>query len=129
MSNLPEIYISQHDYQRLEALLDDFANDDANTLALEDELARANVVPTSKLPADVVCMNARVQFQIQESGKVFEKRLCFPQERKNDSDDISVLSAVGSSLLGLRVGDVMPWQHNGKALTVVVQAVTQPDEA
>ncbi|WP_411358949.1 nucleoside diphosphate kinase regulator [Pseudidiomarina salilacus] len=126
MSNLPEIVISKYDLQRLETLLEKQKAGDENAAKLEDELARAKIVAQSELPDGVVTMNSRVRFEIIESGKVFEKRLCYPEERVNEHDDISVLTAVGSSLIGLSEGATIPWSHNGKPLTVRVTAVFPP---
>lgn len=60
----PTITINELDAERLDALLAQpaFANTDV-AAALNAELDRADIVPTSRIPAHVVTMNSRVRFR------------------------------------------------------------------
>lgn len=101
------IVLSESDYNRIMALLDSLDSDDL--LPLENELTRAKVVPLSKLPANTVAMGSTVTFEDLESGKTTTVTLAFPNEANVEEMKISVLSPVGSALLGLRVGGTIEW--------------------
>lgn len=101
------IVLSESDYNRIMALLDSLDSD--NLLPLENELTRAKVVPLSKLPANTVAMGSTVTFEDLESGKTTTVTLAFPNEANVEEMKISVLSPVGSALLGLRVGGTIEW--------------------
>jgi len=101
------IVLSESDYNRIMALLDSLDSD--NLLPLENELTRAKVVPLSKLPANTVAMGSTVTFEDLESGKTTTVTLAYPNEANVEEMKISVLSPVGSALLGLRVGGTIEW--------------------
>src|SRR5690606_7313807 len=65
------------------------------------------VVSPQEIPDDVVTMNSRVCFCLKENGREFEKVLCYPADANKLADGLSILTPVGSSLLGLRVGQAM----------------------
>lgn len=106
MNEQPEIVLSSLDVARIEAIIDQTP---AAPLAsqLEAELARGRVVSPQEIPDDVVTMNSRVCFCLKENGREFEKVLCYPADADKIVDGLSILTPVGSSLLGLRVGQTM----------------------
>src|SRR5918994_1404664 len=61
MAELPQIYLTQVDLDRLLKLVEDQPG--KRYQKLEGELVRANVVPRDKIPEDVVTMNSRVIFE------------------------------------------------------------------
>jgi regulator of nucleoside diphosphate kinase len=75
---------------------------------LEAELARAQVVADDALPDGVVSMDATVVFENQE-GKRREVTLVYPEQADAARGKISVLSPVGSALLGLARGGEIDW--------------------
>lgn len=101
------IVISESDFNRITALLDSLDSD--NLIPLENELTRAKVVPLSRLPADTVAMGSTVTFEDLESGKTTTVTLAYPNEANVEEMKISVLSPVGSALIGLRVGGTIVW--------------------
>lgn len=101
------IVLSESDYNRIMALLDSLDSD--NLIPLENELTRAKVVPLSRLPANTVAMGSTVTFEDLESGKTTTVTLAYPNEANVEEMKISVLSPVGSALLGLRVGGTIEW--------------------
>lgn len=101
------ITISERDYNSLTDLIDSIDSD--NLLPLEAELTRAKVVPLSRLPADTVAMGSKVTFEDLESEKITTVTLVYPKEADVEKMKISVLSPVGSALIGLRVGGTIQW--------------------
>lgn len=96
-----DLIISDYDFNRL-------FNLDKNGL-LGDELSRALVVPANQVPLDVVRMNSRVVYVDESSGVSREVLLVFPEEADLAHGKISVLSPVGSALLGLKEGQTIDW--------------------
>ena len=70
------------------------------------ELGRAAVVDDRHLPPHVVRMGSGVVVSI-DGGEPQLLRLAYPHER--GAGDISILSPVGTALLGLRSGQTMTW--------------------
>lgn len=98
---LEKLIISDQDYTRLSKLSD--------SQILEDELSRAVLVPSDQVPADVVKMHARVTYVDESNGTSREVELVYPEEADSSAGKISVLSPVGSALLGLQVGQTIEW--------------------
>ena len=129
--NLPNITITTLDLERISSLL---AEGDLPPDALERldaELARANVVEPTEVSGDVVTMNTRVRFEDELSGTTREITLVYPEEADADAGRVSVLSPVGSALLGLRVGQSIDWlAAKGRRMRYRVVAVSfQPEAA
>jgi len=96
-----DLIISDTDYSRLFRL-------DKNGL-LGDELSRAIVVPADQVPLNVVRMNSRVVYMDESNGVSREVELVFPEEADLAHGKISILSPVGSALLGLKEGQTIDW--------------------
>jgi regulator of nucleoside diphosphate kinase len=128
-SHLPPIVVSETEQQRLTTLataseLMQRAHGVARTLLAE--LARADVVPDGSLPPHVVRMNSRVEFQI-DGRKRPSVELVFPRKANIGEGRISILTPVGTALLGLRAGQSMPVVGNdGREHTLTVVAVYDP---
>jgi regulator of nucleoside diphosphate kinase len=110
MSDLPPITVSELDIDRLETLLDKKPyRDDKALEGLRHELARAQVLPVSEMPDELVRMNSTVTFEVEETGKQFHLTLCYPHEIKGQPETLSILAPIGSALLGLAVGQSIEW--------------------
>jgi regulator of nucleoside diphosphate kinase len=124
----PDITVTTDDLERLEGLLGELRGG-APEIAdgLRAELDRARIVEPEDVPRDVVTMNSRVRFTEEESGKQFERTLCYPHEATGGTDKVSILAPLGSALLGLSVGQSIDWPVPGgrtariKILDVVSQ--------
>jgi regulator of nucleoside diphosphate kinase len=71
--------------------------------ALEAELTRATIVAPESVPPDVVTMNSRVVYS-DSNGISFEVKLVYPTEASSVGDT-SVLTGLGTALLGVRTGE------------------------
>jgi regulator of nucleoside diphosphate kinase len=76
---------------------------------LDEELGRALVVPEERMPADIVRLYSRVRYLDESSGISREVQLVLPEEADVDKGKISVLTPVGSALLGLERGQSIEW--------------------
>jgi regulator of nucleoside diphosphate kinase len=128
----PDITVSTDDLDRLEGLLGELRGG-APEIAdgLRSELDRARIVEPSEIPQDVVTMNSTVRFTDEESGKEFERTLCYPEEVTGGEDKVSILAPLGSALLGLAVGQRIDWPVPGgrMARIRILDVVSKPGRA
>lgn len=124
MKNQDTLILSKTDFENLSALTN-LAKKELAEL-LEEELGRASLVADDRLPADVVSMNSTVSFEDVESGKTSTITLVYPPEANIEAGKVSVLTPVGSALIGLRVGQVIRWPFpNGKKKELKVLSVSR----
>lgn len=106
---LPHITITGLDRERLARLLKGRSALPAHDLTLLDrELSRAAVVPSSSVGPDVVTMNSRVRIADEDEGRQREVTLVYPADA-GERERVSVLSPLGSALLGLKAGQAIEW--------------------
>jgi regulator of nucleoside diphosphate kinase len=128
----PEITVSMADLERLEGLLGELrAGAPEIADGLRSELDRARIVEPEDMPQDVVTMNSTVRFADEESGKEFERTLCYPEEATGGTDKVSILAPLGSALLGLSVGQRIDWPVPGgrMARIRILEVVSKPGRA
>jgi regulator of nucleoside diphosphate kinase len=127
----PTIILSAEDYERLSALaqaarkrMPDLADD------LADEIGRAHVLPKGKHPHQIVCMNSEVEFRDDTTGKVQTVTLVYPEEADISQRKVSVLTPVGTALIGLQTGHSIMWEApNGELRRLTVLSVREPHAA
>src|SRR5690625_4871547 len=113
----PELTVSSDDYARLYSLLLSMPDGEmANQLM--DELERAVVVEKQELPPNVVAMHSKVTFTVVSTNRTFTYKLVYPHEA-TEENTLSVLTPVGSALLGLSVGQEIEWPLSGKKMSLV----------
>lgn len=129
----PPLHIGSRDFARLEALLEHPAwRGHPGATGLGAELARAEVVEPSAMPADVVTMNSTVDCLDEASGVTHTLTLVYPERDGAAAPEgqVSVLAPVGTALLGLRLGERIDWTGpGGRALRLQVTAVRYQPEA
>jgi regulator of nucleoside diphosphate kinase len=97
---------------------------------LEQGIESARVFPPERLPQDVVSINSRVCFLDETAGGTFEYTLVFPSEASVFEGRISVLSPVGSALLGRSIGERVPCRvPGGETILRVLALVSQPESS
>lgn len=120
IENRPAIVLTRSDRDRLTGLIVGCVPS-STTEFLRQELERAEVVSEHLAAAQMVTIGTRVRFIDHESHRVSEGRLTFPNE-VGTSHAISVLSPLGSALLGLGCGQTIDWHDDAgqeRRLTVV----------
>ena len=78
--------------------------------ALHDLMEAPDLVAPREVPPDVVTMYSMVTLAGLDGGDERQLTLTYPQDAEPARGFVSVLSPVGASLLGLRVGDVARWR-------------------
>lgn len=125
MEKSPALVISQDDFHKISALLS-IAKMEIVVL-LEEELDRAQVVPTDQVPKDTVAMHSRVTFEDLDTGKEQTVTLVYPHEANLEDHRISILAPVGAALIGLRVGQTIDWPMSDKVKRIRVTAVAHAE--
>lgn len=128
----PEIIVSVHDAERLEAIVDLLPASAADCKnALLEELGRADIVESSLMPARVVTMNSMVRFEITPPREEFCMTLVYPHEISSGESQISVLTPIGTALLGMAEGNQIDWpRRDGQTVSVrIIKVIAQPDKA
>lgn len=127
----PSITVSSLDADRLETLIASAQGDQAIRHALLDELARANVVEPQAIPAGVVTMNSTVRFDIDGTKEQFCLTLAYPKDMEHVPNGLSILTPIGTALLGLSVGDSIDWPRpDGQLMQVrLLEVLYQPEQA
>ncbi|GEO13664.1 GreA/GreB family elongation factor [Microvirga aerophila] len=132
--DLPRVTIATHDYNRLMSVAAmEHNRRRPNREFLMSELRRASLCHPDALPDDVVSTNAKVTYRI-DGGRPNAHVLVHPQDLLWPGAELSVLTPLGIALLGLRVGDRMPFRtgQDGPLHEVVVEDVQfrlLPDDA
>lgn len=97
---------------------------------LQDHCEFADLVPSQEIPVDVITMYSQMEIVDLNSHHTQKLTLCYPKDAEPSLGFISVLSPVGSSLLGLKVGSVAHWRTpNGDACSAKVAALLFQPEA
>ena len=128
----PKIYVTTHDYERLSALADSYKARRGGPLVdfLIDELDRAELIPAPEVAPKVVTMNSRVRIMDPDTGEARTVTLVYPGEEDSLRGRVSVLTPLGTALLGLPEGARMEWRTlDGRSKSIAVLEVQYQPEA
>jgi len=119
----PKIALLAEDYERL-SLLARAAMSKMPELAdgLAEELERAHVLPKGRQSKDIVSMGSAVEFRDNTTGKSRRVILVYPEQADISQGRISVLTPVGTALIGLSAGQSITWKTRlgeSRQLTVI----------
>lgn len=76
---------------------------------LLDELCRADIVPHSRMPPGIVRMESHIEYRDDGVGRIRQVQLVYPDRADISLGRISVLSPVGTALIGLAEGQSITW--------------------
>ena len=127
------IHITRFDKTRLMRLLRSLDAAPENRDELEDlqrELERGTEVESTEVGADVVTMNSTVRVTDLDANTTHLYTIVFPSDADFDKGRISILSPLGTALLGYRAGDVVMWEMpRGTRRLRIEELVYQPEAA
>ncbi len=127
-----KICITQQDQARLEELLLTAGNERerADLAEMAAEINRASVVEASRIPASVVTMHSKVKLQDLDTGEKMVFTLVFPDEANIEAGKISVISPIGTAILGYAAGDEIAWKVPAGTRRIKIEEVLfQPEAA
>ncbi len=78
--------------------------------ALHDTLDSARIIPSAEIGSDVVTMNSEVTVEDAKSGDRQTVRLAYPEQADPGKGHVSVLSPLGTAILGARAGDKVSFE-------------------
>lgn len=120
-----ERLLTELDFKRLNNL-----HDGQLPSELVDTLDALDLVSSREIPPDFVTMYSQVIVEDLGSKKRQKLTLCYPVDAEPQRGFISVLSPVGASLLGQRVGAIARWQTpNGEVCAAEIAALLFQPEA
>ena len=127
-----DIYITKHDLQRLRKLLNDISKEvygkESSIQELTNEMNRAHVVSPKEIPENVITMNSRVFLREVESGKDMKLWLVFPDKVDAVKNPVSILSPLGTAMIGYKIGVVFSWESpDGLKQMEVLDILYQPE--
>lgn len=131
-----ELCFTLHDYRRLRNLLEQTVS--AAHLRLRGDLKRltrdlpmARVIQPEDVPGDVVTINSWVLVKDLDSGEESRWLLTLPHLADIRQGRLSVLSPVGTALLGARTEEIVRWEHgpNRWGRIQVLKILFQPEAA
>ena len=104
--NLPTIQFSRRDAEELEM-----------------ELKNAKVVHRDQLPPDVVRLNSTVTIKEEKENKVLKITVVTPERADIKARQVSIMSPVGTALIGFRKGQEVRWKVPAGNKTFIIMDV------
>src|SRR5690606_20545978 len=105
MADSTEIYVTEIDKARLQILLG--FEEEMPMPDLEHEIERPIVVEPQQVARDGVTMNSRIVLRLD--GEKQEVALVYPKDADERDRKLSVLSDIGTAILGYQEGDAVDW--------------------
>lgn len=123
----PEIILGEADHKQLNILAMAGLNhtpDQSDDLLYE--LERARILSDAEVPADIVRMGSAVRYRT-DNGQEHSVTLVYPVDADIAAGRISIMTPVGTALIGLRVGQSISWRsRDNRKHMLTVLAVRQP---
>ncbi len=127
------IFITEYDLSRLEDLLEvakGFSYRDRNDLKkLEEELSSARIVESKDIPPNVVTMNSQVKLRDLDTYKEMVLTPVFPKDANIAAGKISVVSPIGTAILGFAAGDTIEWHVRSAVKRIKIEETLYQPEA
>ena len=125
MADSTEIYVTEIDKARLQSLMG--FEEGAAIVELEHEIERAIVVDPQHVARDVVTMNSRIVLHLDDEKQ--EVALVYPQEADERDWKLSVLSDIGTAILGYQEGDAIDWMVTDRTRRILIEKVIYQPES
>lgn len=127
------IYITDSDMARLRELINsarEFGKEDEKYLReLEKELDRGKVIKTKDIPPNIITMHSEVFLRDMDSNEEIIYRLVFPEHADPGRGWVSILTPIGTALIGFKVGDVIEWEVPAGITKLKVEKILYQPEA
>ena len=128
-----KIKITELDYMRLSGIVRTARNKkgiELNNLdALAREINRAEKVDSNCIEPEYVTMNSIVQVENIETQRPMTIKIVYPKEADFKKGYVSVLSPLGSALLGYKIGDIVKFDAPKGLVTIKILSVEYQPEA
>lgn len=106
-----QVVLSEEDFRLLTALTENVsAQGNRQEGTLSYEVSRAKVLSEEKMPEGVVRLGSKVKVKDIDSNREMQFTIVLPQFADVKLQKISVLTPMGSALIGLSVGNRIAWK-------------------
>lgn len=96
--------------------------DRQNAEELFAELKKAKLVSKDEFPSDVVRLNSIVRVKPEDKDHVMELMIVTPDKADIKERKISIMSPIGTALIGFRQGENVKWQvPSGKKTFTILE--------
>ena len=120
-----QITITKNDRARLKKLIHHEISEgpqtDKSLRELNSEIEKAKVVDIKELSRNVITMNSKVLVRL--NGNEEEVTLVYPQEADLIGNRISILSPVGTAILGYSEGDTIEWEVPSGVMEIHIKKI------
>lgn len=131
--NKSTLVFSDYDVERLEDIFDGYRFTESKRGsfdALAEELGKGKIVAAGKMPPDVVTLNSRIILRDLDKNTQIEVTLVLPANADFAAGRLSVISPIGTAVLGYAVGDEIEWQVQAGAKRLRIEKILyQPERA
>lgn len=122
--------LTELDYVRISNLVRRLSTSGSAVPSVSALMDFADLVPSREIAANVVTMYTRVRVCDPHTQTERELTLCYPEDAHVDTGFVSVLSPVGSALLGVAVGGTATWDTpDGRLESAQVREILFQPEA
>lgn len=92
---------------------------------LLEEIKKAKVVDSSKMPLDVIRLNSVVTIKTDFGGEM-KFHLVIPEKSDLSKNKLSIMSPMGLALFGYAENDEVEWEFPSGLNTITITKVEQP---
>ncbi len=128
-----KIKITELDYTRLSNLVGLARKEKGielkNLEALAHEIKRAEKVNSKEISSEFITMNSIVHVENIDTQKPMKIKIVYPKEADFTKGHVSVLSPLGSALLGYKVGDTVQFEAPRGKVSIKILAIEYQPEA
>jgi regulator of nucleoside diphosphate kinase len=96
---------------------------------LAQELDAATIVSGEQVPEDVVTLHTRMKLEFPDSRRLTTCQIVLPTELNMSAGRVSVMSPLGTALIGRRVGDDVEYSVRGLPRRVRIEEILYQPEA
>lgn len=126
-----KILITDSDLELIEQTLETVRRLGERYIQLELKLKQAEVISLDNAPGDIVTMNSKIRYKDMDTGEEKVRQIVFPEEVNITEGKVSILGALGTALIGHKVGDTVHtiyWKvPMGTKTLKILEVVCQPE--
>lgn len=130
--NGEKLYVTKRDYERLCGYISAASSGGAGLPQLREfaeELGGRQVVDQLEVDAGVVTMCSRVRVMDIGTKESITVTLVFPEDADLNLGKLSVLTPMGTAMLGRSVGDVFEWRSPARLRRLLIKEMCYQPEA
>ena len=121
-----QLVVMKDDYNLLKTYLNNRSGkttfDRQNAEDLFAELKKAKLVSKDEFPVNVVRLNSTVRIKPEDKDYVMELMIVTPDKADIKERKISIMSPIGTALIGFRQGENVKWQvPSGKKTFTILE--------